>query len=135
MDITEQQKDAIRRNTFSIHNFNELEFVELDHAVYKLQIRPESLNTYGMVHGGGLYTMADNAAGTAVHSDGGHYVTQTGSLNFLDNRPSGLIRADARVIRRGRSTVLVEVKITGDDHSLLGTGSVTFHRINKDPLA
>lgn len=131
MEISEQQQEAIRRNTFSRHNFNELESVEPDHAVYRLEIQKESLNTYGMVHGGGLYTLADNAAGTAAHSDGGHYVTEAGNLNFLDNRPSGVIRAEAKVIRRGRSTVFVSVDITSEDGTLLATGSFVFHRIGR----
>ena len=131
MEMTEQQKDALRRNTFSHYNFFELEQASLDYAVYKLEIRPESRNSYGMVHGGALYSMADNAAGTAAHSDGRHYVTQTGSLNFLDNRPSGIIRAAARVVRRGDSTVFVNVEITGEDGGLLATGSFVFHRVGQ----
>ena len=45
MEMTEQQKDALRRNTFSHYNFFELEQASLDYAVYKLEIRPESRNS------------------------------------------------------------------------------------------
>ncbi len=135
MEITEQQKELLKRNSFSYHNFMELEQAELDYAVYKLEIHPESRNSYGMVHGGALYSMADNAAGTAAHSDGRFYVTQTGSLNFLDNRFDGTIRAAARVVRRGYSTVFVAVEITGGDGGLLATGSFTFHKIEQKPKA
>ena len=87
----------LRENAFTRHNFFELETVEQDRAVYRLDIRPESKNPYGMVHGGALYTMADDAAGAAVHTDGRHYVTQHGDLHFLKNQPSGTIRAEGRV--------------------------------------
>ena len=104
-------------NAFTDHNFIRLESAEADCAVYRLDIRPESRNPFGMVHGGALYTLADDAAGGAAHSDGRHYVTQHGDLHFLDNRAHGTIRAAGRVRHRGRSTVLVDVEITEDRKS------------------
>ena len=57
-------------NTFMHYNFNEQAELEQDYAVCKLDIRPECLNPFGMVHGGALCTLADNAAGMAAHTDG-----------------------------------------------------------------
>ena len=56
MNQEEQQLKKLRlgKNAFTVHNFYELEDVEQDRAVYRLDIRPESLNPYGMVHGGAL---------------------------------------------------------------------------------
>ena len=76
-------RERIRKNGFMLHNHIELESVERDRAVFKLDIRPESCNPYGMVHGGAIYTLADNATGTAAHSDGRYYVTKTSALHFL----------------------------------------------------
>ena len=47
-----------------------MESVERDRAVFKLTIRPESKNPYGMIHGGAIYTLADNATGVAACTDG-----------------------------------------------------------------
>ncbi len=133
MRTMEQELEALqlRKNAFALHNFYEMETLELDHAACRLDIRPESLNPYGMVHGGSLYALADETAGTAAHSDGRHYVTQSGSLNFLDNRSRGVIRAEARVRHRGRSTVLVEVEIHSEDGSLLASGTFTYFHVDK----
>jgi len=87
-----------------------------------------------MVHGGALYTLADNAAGIAAHSDGRSYVTQSGSLHFLSNRPHGLIRAEGRVRRRGRSTVLAEVDITAEDGTLLATGQFSYFCVGEGSI-
>ena len=38
-------------NTFMHYNFNEQAELEQDYAVCKLDIRPECLNPFGMVHG------------------------------------------------------------------------------------
>ena len=43
-----QNEELMRENAFMIYNHVELESVERDHAVYKLNIRPESKNPYGM---------------------------------------------------------------------------------------
>ena len=122
-------------NAFTTHNFIRLESVELDRAVYSLEIRPESRNPYGMVHGGALYTLADDAAGGAAHSDGRHYVTQSGNLHFLDNRAHGVIRAEGRVRHRGRSTVLVLVDVTGGDGVLLATGEFSYFCVDSKRMA
>ena len=122
-------------NAFTDYNFIKLEAAEADRAVYRLDIRPESRNPYGMVHGGALYTLADDAAGTAAHGDGRHYVTQHGDLHFLDNRAHGTIRAAGRVRHRGRSTVLVDVEITDESGVLLATGAFSYFCVDRKRMA
>ena len=132
MNELEQRTLArLEKNGFMNYNHIEMETVEQDYAVFRLQVRPENRNVYGMVHGGAiytlaLYTMADNAAGSAAHTDGRNYVTQNGSLHFLRNQREGSIRAQARVRHRGRSTVLVAVDVVGDDGTLLASGEFSF---------
>lgn len=130
-EFRKRQAELMRQNTFMLHNFMELESVEQDRAVFRLEIRPESRNPYGMVHGGALYALADNAAGSAAHSDGRYYVTQSGTLHFLDNRAHGVIRAAGRVRHRGRSTVLAEVDITDESGALLATGEFSFFHVDE----
>ena len=123
--------DRLEKNAFMHYNHIELESVELDRAVFKLDIRPESRNTYGMVHGGAIYTLADNATGYAAHADGRYYVTQTSSLHFLRNQSEGTVRALATVRHRGRATCLVAVDILGEGDKLIATGEFTFFCVDK----
>ena len=122
-------------NAFTDHNFIRLESAEPDCVVYRLDIRPESRNPWGMVHGGALYTLADDAAGGAAHSDGRHYVTQHGDLHFLDNRAHGTLRATGRVRHRGRATVLVDVEITDGAGALLATGASSYFCVDRKRMA
>ena len=62
----EMFKDKERKNLFATYNHIEMVMVEEDHAVFRLNIQPESKNSYGMVHGGAIYAMADNATGFAA---------------------------------------------------------------------
>lgn len=113
LTAAQQAAELNKKNLFATYNHIEAEFVEPDHAIFKLEIRPESKNPYGIVHGGAIYTMADNATGYAAHTDGRSYVTQGSSMHFLRNQSEGIVRADAKVRHRGRTTCLVNVDILG----------------------
>ena len=130
-ELEQRTRQRMEKNAFMLHNHIELESVEQDRAVFRLEIRPESRNPYGLIHGGAIYTMADNATGTAAHTDGRYYVTQTSALHFLRNQATGVVRATAWVRHRGRSTVLTSVDITGEDGKLLATGEFTFFCVDK----
>ena len=129
--LEERTAERLRRNAFMIHNHIELESVESDRASFKLDIRPDSRNPYGMIHGGAIYTLADNATGAAAHTDGRFYVTQTSVLHFLRNQSEGVVRAEAHVRHRGKSTCLVAVDITGEGGKLIATGEFTFFCVDK----
>ena len=127
----EQMEALVQGNEFMTHNHIRLESVEQDRAVVALEIHPESKNPHNMVHGGALYTMADNATGIAVHTDGRAHVTQNGQLHFLANQAEGTVRAIGWVRRRGRYTSLAEVDIVGDNGRLLATGQFSYFCISE----
>ena len=133
--VSHPMDELNKLNFFAAYNHIEPEFVEPDHAVFKLKIRPESKNPYGIVHGGAIYTMADNATGYAAHTDGPSYVTQSSAMHFLRNQTDGVVRADARVRHRGRTTCLVDVDILGEGEKLLATGEFTYFCIDPDIMA
>lgn len=73
-------------------------------------------NPLGTVHGGVLSTLLDTAAGCTVHSTlavGEIYTTLDLAVKFL--RPatveSGTLRAQGRVVQRGRRTALAEAQV------------------------
>lgn len=134
-NLSEQFAAINRRNPFICHNHIEVEEVERDRALLSLTIRPESLNIFGQVHGGAIFTMADNAAGCATRTDGRTYVTQSADIHFLRNQTEGTIKAEACVRHRGRTSVLVEVSVTGEEGKLLASGTFTFFCIDKPPVA
>lgn len=134
-DITERKTEELNEgNAFATFNHLRPEHVERDYAVFALEIRPESLNPYGFVHGGMLAAMADNAAGFAAHSDGRTYVTQSSQLNYVHNQAAGTIRAIGRVVHRGRTIVLTHVDIVGADGTLLATGDLTYFCVDQNAL-
>lgn len=135
--MEQQEVDAIlkrlaEKNHFMNHAFNEPVLVEDDHSVFRMEVRDEVRNTFGMIHGGAICTLADNAAGTAAHTDGRSYVTQGCSFNMMGNQAEGVVQAEGRVIHRGRSTAVVEVKITGESGKVLASASFTMFCLTPD---
>ena len=130
-DLLKHVQHFLSDNRFTRQNSIQLESVQPDCASFSLRIQPDSRNSYGQVHGGAIYTMADNAAGVAAMSDGRFYVTQAGTLHFLRNQATGSILATAQVRHRGKRLCLVDVQITGEDDRLLATGEFTFFCIDR----
>lgn len=133
-EMQDQMEKRLEQNSFMNYTHQVLELVEKDHAVFRMDIFPESHNSFGMVHGGVLYTLADNATGCAAHSDGRAYVTQGSSFSFLRNQPQGTIYAEARVRHRGGKTCLIDVDVTGDGGTLLATGSFTYFCVDRGKI-
>ena len=75
-DFTELMREKEMKNKFVVHNYIQMVSVTKDEAVFSLNVREESKNSFGMVHGGAIYAMADNAAGFVVHTDGRHHETR-----------------------------------------------------------
>ena len=133
MDGLERRtREIVKQNGFIVHNHMELESVQPERAVFRMEILPSSTNGFGLVHGGALFSLADNAAGCAAHTDGRSHVTQTASLNYIANQSHGVIRAEGRVRHRGRKTALVSVDITGEGGRLLATGEFVYYCVSEN---
>ena len=117
-----------------LQNDMELGYVERGWAVFEQETRRDGCNTYGVVNGGGIYTLEDNATGTAAHSDGRYYVTQTSALHFLRNQSRRTVLATAWTRQRGTSTARTSVHITSEDGKLLATAEFTIFCVDKAPM-
>jgi len=104
--------------------------VEVERGRVVFQVEPDEsvYNPIGLVHGGLLCTLADSAAGCAVHTTldvGIDYTTIDINVNLL--RPvtldSGLLRATGVVTKPGRRVALASVEIHDSVGKLVATAS------------
>lgn len=131
MDLPKAIEELCEKNEFMNYNHIHLKEISQDHVVTELTVVKESLNPYGIVHGGAFYTMGDCAAGIAARSDGRRYVTLSSSFNFLrGGQPGDTLQAAGIVRHRGRTTCLVDVAIHDTQGRLLASGSYTFFCID-----
>lgn len=95
-------------------------------------VGPDDLNPVNVPHGGVYFSLADTASGSAMASHGYYAVTVNASYNFLrSGQPGDVLIAVAREVKPGRTLSVFDVQISNQDGVLLGTGTFTFYRLNK----
>jgi len=97
-----------------------------------LPVRPDHLNRSGVVHGGLLATLLDNAGGfcglyCAVPGNRRYSVTLSLTSNFLGQASGGVLTAVGHRVSAGRNVYFARSEIFGEDGALLATGS-SVHR-------
>ena len=102
---------------------------ENGHAIVEMAIEEKHLQAYGILHGGVLATLIDNGIGAAVHSmltDDEASATVDLNVKFLKGISRGVLRAEGKVFKKGRSMVFAECNITDDKDQMIAWGSGTF---------
>jgi uncharacterized protein (TIGR00369 family) len=88
----------------------------------ELTVREELCNRRGVMHGGAVMALGDTLGGmTAVASlpDGGRTATIESKTNFFAAVPKGdTARAVCMPLHRGRTTIVLETRITRSDGKL-----------------
>ncbi len=99
-------------------------------AVFEGDAGAHLLNPLGTVHGGWALTLIDSATGCAAHTllpAGVAYATVETKANF--SRPirhdSGRIRAEGRVVSRGRQIISAEARLLDANGRVLAHGTST----------
>lgn len=88
-------------------------------------------NGAGRVHGGAITALIDNAATAAAWAyeglgRGARGTTVSLTCNFLDAGKTADLLATARVTRRGRSMVFVEIEVSDMQNRAIAQGLVTY---------
>lgn len=119
------------KNTINAENrfldFCQLRIDHIEDGLVKasLQAIDQSLNIYGMVHGGALFTLADMAAGVCALTDASRCVTLDSSIHFLKAAREGRVLAIAHRIHAGKTIGVYDVRIEGEDGRLYGQATFT----------
>ncbi len=97
-----------------------------DHVVCRMAVTDKIRNRTGAVHAGALLAMADMSAtilarqGVEVGPAGEGFPLAIDVHGVLvGNQRDGEVRAEARIVRRGRRVTVVRTRITGEDGRLL----------------
>jgi 1,4-dihydroxy-2-naphthoyl-CoA hydrolase len=100
-----------------------MEFVSAapEEVVGRLAWREELCTTGGAMHGGALMSLADNLGGVCAFLNlppGATTATISSSTNFMRGIRQGTVTATARPLRVGRSVIVVQTDVRGDDGRL-----------------
>jgi len=102
--------------------------IEPGKAVFEMEAGPQHANPMGTLHGGILCDIADAAMGIAYASDlgeGESFTTLELKINFLKPVWNARLRAEGRVVKRGKTVGLVECDVTDEKGSLVARASST----------
>ncbi len=97
-------------------------------AVAEYHAQPQHANPMGTLHGGILCDLADAAMGVAFATTlgpGESFTTLELKINFLRPVWTGLLKAEANVISRGRTVGLMTCAITDEKHRLIASATST----------
>jgi len=100
-------------------------------AAVELDVTDDLSNGMGGLQGGMVATLVDCASGLAVRDavdTGVAYSTQDLGVHYLAALRTGPARAEARVRRRGKRTIVVQVDVVdvGDADNLCAVATVSF---------
>ena len=100
-----------------------------DGAVVSVDVGPHLANPTGVLHGGVLMGLADSAMGLTVTGllGAGEAGTNTDlQMRFLRPTTAGKLTATARVLRRGRRTLVLEADVADAAGKLVAKASSSF---------
>jgi len=97
-------------------------------TVVTLQSGPRHFNPMGTLHGGILCDIADTAMGVAFASTlapGETFTTVELKINYLRPVREAKLRAEGRVVQRGRTIGYVECEVTDENGKLIAKSNST----------
>jgi len=99
-------------------------------AVFEGEPGAHLLNPVAVVHGGWTMTLIDSATGCAAQTllpAGGVYTTVESKVNFSRaiRADTGRVRAEARVVSKGRQIISAEARVKDRDGKVLAHGTST----------
>jgi len=103
-----------------------------EHVISRMPVKQGMRNPFGTVHAGAMIWMADVTA--TVMAIGNTEIGEKGQgfplavdlhTTLLGNQRDGEIRAEARIVRRGKRVIVVRTRVTGNEGRLLAEMTTT----------
>lgn len=136
----ERSPEELKQRLLDSNEFisdNEIKILEFsdDHAKLEMKIDKAVLNGHGIVHGGIIFAMADNAAAAATFTKGRLCVTLNSTINFIRPVVGEKMIVEADAIFAGRTTGVYDVKVTNDQDTLCAKASFTMYFVPENLFA
>ena len=135
LDLERVTKRLRHSNPVNYSGFKSVK-AEWGRAVFRMPVLDLHKQIHRVVHGGVLAMLADTAGGFAAFlasPRGARVVTIEMKINFLEGVENGVIQADARVLRQGKSTSVVECEVKDQERRLVSKALMTFAVISPKP--
>jgi uncharacterized protein (TIGR00369 family) len=127
-DYTKKLIEMVNTSLYPRHLRMQLVSISVDQSMVKLKTEQCHLQPFGIVHGGVLATLIDTATFWSVFlrlpEDAG-LVNIDLKLNYLKSVSTGMMTAEGRCIRAGRSINYAEASVRDKKGNILAHGTST----------
>lgn len=109
----------------------EIEYIDVgeDFLVAKMPVNSRVHQPYGLLHGGATAALAESvgSAASAFFVDNSKFIVKgiELSINHLKSIKEGEVTAIAKIIHKGRTTHLWEIKVTNENNDLISICKLT----------
>ena len=126
----EMMRSASGRKVMPVAELIGFELAEVGEgrAIVTLETGPQHTNPMGTTHGGILCDIADSAMGIAFHSTlspGESFTTVELKINFFRPVWKAQLRAEGKVVRRGKTVGYVECEVSDENGRAIAKASST----------
>jgi 1,4-dihydroxy-2-naphthoyl-CoA hydrolase len=109
----------------------EIEYIDIgdDFLVAKMPVNTRVHQPYGLLHGGATAALAESvgSAASSFFVDNSRFIVKgiELSINHLKSIKEGEVTATAKIIHKGRTTHLWEIKVRNENNDLISVGKLT----------
>ena len=100
-----------------------------DYLIAKMPVNSRVHQPYGLLHGGATAALAESvgSAASSFFVDNNKFIVKgiELSINHLKSIREGEVTATAKIIHKGRTTHLWEIKVTNEDNDLISISKLT----------
>ena len=130
MNKEEAIRKLIEEDGFFKHNNYEVVEATEEACTLKAKVTKNSLNPYGIAHGGFIFGLGDTVLGMASSVHGRPAVTLNSTINFLRPAKTEYIIAKAELVKEGKTTSYLQAKIYDDKDKLIASMDANYYYID-----
>lgn len=116
----------IKHNNFSLIDIDK----ENLKVTLKADLNENSLNTYGIAHGGLIFGLGDTAMGVTAKLTGKNAVTLSSNITYLKPAKGAYLIAKSEIIKNGKNTCYLRCNIYDEKEVLVSTMDGNYFYIN-----
>ena len=124
--LLERARYLLEHNPYAVHNHMGVTGIGETWCEGYLDIEDDVTNVYGMPHGGTYVSLSDVLAGMVLRANGHQFVTQSVAGHFIRTTKEKRMYARAELLKKGRGTAVVEVRVTDSAGKLLFLSTFDF---------
>ncbi len=133
--LPQDMADFMQKIPFSQHLGIKIDSLEQGVARLSMTVRPEFMTSWGTAHGGSILALLDitlSMAARTLYDPPRSIMTIDLSTQFIGTA-SGVLKAEGRVMKAGKSTIFCEGEVKSDAGELVAKAIGTFRAISPKP--